>query len=152
MILALVGCKGSDGDDGSITVTLSGDSTFTNSAFALGCFVIDDSTTRCLCAESGTYFTGEAAGSVTCNGYKDDLTMVANGSEYSSVTAGSHNWYLTTTAGTDPSTDKTGTVTLTANSGDSGGTTAVVLPENGDDGADKTYTVTFTSTAATAAE
>ena len=152
MILVLVGCKGSDGDDGKINVKLTGDTTFTNSAFAIGCFVIDSSTTRCLCAESGTYYTGTASGSVTCQGYASDVTMVDNNTSFTSVAAGDHTWNLTTTPGTDPSADKTGTVTLTATSGESGSSTAAVLPENGDNGADKTYTVTFTTTTATAAE
>ncbi len=149
-MLFVIGCKGSDGDDGTANVTITANSTFTSSSFALGCFVVSDSDTSCLCYESGTGYTGTATGSTSCSSYSSSVNLVADQSIFSSAAAGDHTWCLTTDTSVDClNSGMTGTATVTVNSGESGSSDLGVLPKDGDDGAAKAFTITFSSTSAT---
>ncbi len=154
-MLFVLGCKGSDGDDGTANVTITADSTFTSSASVLGCFIVSDSDTSCLCYEGGTGYTGTAASSSFCSNYGsiDGLTLVADQTVFSSAAAGDHTWCMTTSASVDCTTGgTTGTVAVTVNSGESGSSDLVVLPKDGDNGAAKAFTLTFSSSTATITE
>ncbi len=147
----IAGCKGTDGDDGKINVTLTSSAAFKAETSALGCFVVTSSSTQCLCYESGIIQTGTAASSSFCKNVASSVTLVAEATKISDATAGDHkycssnnpsNWGTLCAAGDA----NTSTATLEKQSGESGGTTTVVLPKNGDDGGDNNYTVVYTDT------
>ncbi|MBU2643331.1 hypothetical protein KKI24_01380 [bacterium] len=147
LVLTLSGCKGTDGDDGKINITLSANSAFQNASYALGCFIVSNDQISCLCYEAGTGYTGTASGSTSCQGVASSVSLVALGTTISSIAAGDHNYCITTSASVDCLSGATGTATLTANSGSEGSIS--IPPKNGDDGDDKTYTITFDIAGAT---
>ncbi len=151
-MLVLFGCKGTDGDDGKIGVTLTADATFKASSFAIGCFIVSNTETSCLCYESGTGYTGTATGSTTCQGYANDVTLVADTTTLSSVASGSHDYCISANSAVNCDSGTKDAVTLSANSGDDGSSTAMVLPENGEDGGDKSYTLTFSTSSVSLTE
>jgi hypothetical protein len=139
LILVLIGCKGTDGDDGKISVTLSATTIFTNQTFAQGCFVVNDNETSCLCYENNMIRTDANPGACQVS---SDITLVAEDSTLLDVEAGGHYYCFTNNQANDCG-DNLITKTLTVNDGDAGSSEAVLLPKNGDDGDDKEYTLTF---------
>ena len=150
-MLFILGCKGSDGDDGTASVIITADTTFKSSTFALGCFVVTSSNTTCLCYESNTGYTGTASGSGTCKDFASSVNLVADQTVLSAVAAGGHNWCIAKTSAVAQNcmtAGVTGTVTVTISSGESGSNEFVVLPKNGDNGVATAFTLTYGSTSA----
>lgn len=148
-VLVLMGCKGTDGDDGKISVTLTSSTAFRNSSAALGCFIVDSDTTQCLCYESGTIYTGTASGSSSCTNVASSLTLVAEGTKISDVTEGDH-YYCSSTNNANWGTlcqdgdANTSTASLEKQSGKEG--TTGIPGTNGDSGDDNDYTILYTDT------
>ncbi|MDT8447261.1 MAG: hypothetical protein RRB13_10265 [bacterium] len=145
----LVGCKGSDGDDGTINVTLTTATPFAESNNAIGCYIESSSSTQCICYENGTNYTGTASGSTFCANFASSVTLVAAGTQLSSQEAGEHLTCTTSDSTTNfdnfcaSGDSNTTAVTLSVNAGESGGSDYGVVAKDGENGADKNYTLTF---------
>ena len=149
----VLGCKGSDGDDGTANITISGNVDFKSSPFALGCLTVSETDTSCLFYESGTEYTGTASGSTYCNQFPDYVNLVALDTKLENVAIGPHDWCMTYDATVDcTESGMTGTATISAKAGEDGGSEMGVLPKDGDNGAVKNYTLTFVLTTATIIE
>ncbi|MDX2471439.1 MAG: hypothetical protein QNL04_12770 [SAR324 cluster bacterium] len=145
----MVGCKGDDGADGTISVTLEASTDFTKSSvdFAIGCYIQSSSKTNCICQESGTEYTGTASGSSYCSNFASDVTLVASGTTYTNQAAGTH--YTCSSSSTSDDFDNfcgsgdtnTTNATLAVNAGSSGSTG--IPGKDGDVGALADYTILF---------
>jgi len=151
------GCKGSDGGSGDTNVTLTSNTAFKASSFAIGCLVVSDNVTKCVCYESDVEYTGDATGSANCvDAASGGGTLVADGTKISDVAEGGH-YYCSSTDPNDLSTlcedGDANTETATLEAGDGGETGSTGVPgEDGADGDDKDYTITFTTAGRSIAE
>ncbi|MDX2470556.1 MAG: hypothetical protein QNL04_08265 [SAR324 cluster bacterium] len=143
-VFVLVSCKGEDGADGSISITLESSAAFKASSFAIGCYVESGSNVSCLCYESGTIYTGTATDSTYCTYMASDVDLVAESTTLTSQTAGAHYTCMTTDITTDFDTfcddgdSNTTAIGLTANAGTAGTNGAA-----GEVGTLKEYLLTF---------
>ncbi len=132
--ILMFGCAdSSDSDDSSdsSSVSLNGADTFKAESFAVGCFIVSDSSTQCICYEGGTEYTGDASGSTYCTDVASaSYTLVADATTISSVSAGDH-YYCSTTDANELSNLCT--------SSDSNRSTATIV-------AGTNYTVTYATT------
>lgn len=96
----LSGCKGNDGEDGDIKVTLMATKAFQKQSFAAGCFVVSSEEAYCLCYENGTEYTGDADGSSKCHYIVGSASLVTNYTDVSNLYEGQHSYCWTTDSST----------------------------------------------------
>ncbi|MCP4295303.1 MAG: hypothetical protein GY786_06830 [Proteobacteria bacterium] len=144
LMIFIVGCK--KGEDGSIIITLTADSSFISagdSDFAVGCFVVSSTETQCICREDNVFQTGTGGSGDCMYIASDGNTLVDNNTKISGVEAGSH-YYC--------STINSGEMGSLCSDGDSYGNTLVATveaeagqeaSEGGADGSESKYTVVF---------
>ncbi len=166
--LAIAGCKGADGDngttgaDGAIFIKLTVDSSFTAANTGSGtkanwaCVVLSSSKTGCIYYYNGVEQLDGSISDAAASagpGTSSEYTFVTSGTTFSGYAAGSRTYSIQLYTSTTDSAVRSlsGTVNLSANAGTAGtagGSGSIPMKDgddgvNGADGADKLWALNF---------